>query len=55
METNEHPCFCPLCGSQNIVTADIIWEARSTDPCDQNNTADLTEYQCHDYAHSFWV
>lgn len=52
---SEHPCFCPFCGTQLITTADIIWESRSTDPCDRDNTADLTEYQCDDCARSFWV
>lgn len=55
MITNERPYFCPHCGSQIITTADIIWEAKSTDSCDKDNAADLTEYQCNDCARSFWV
>jgi DNA-directed RNA polymerase subunit RPC12/RpoP len=47
--------FCPECGSARIVYDVAVWNARSTEPHDTDNTADLTEYQCADCSRSIWL
>jgi hypothetical protein len=52
----EHPQHCPFCGGTNVVLNMVEWDARSTDRCDLENTAKLTEHQCRDCdGRSFWT
>jgi hypothetical protein len=43
-------CWC----SKRDIRAAVVWSARSTEPMDKENTADLMEYQCMDCGLSFW-
>jgi hypothetical protein len=45
---------CPYCSSSEVRNAPD-WMAKSQDPCDKNNTAILSEKQCHTCGKSFWV
>ena len=51
---NKHlPMRCPYCGNTDTVEIGD-WKAVSID--DNENHADLTEYQCHDWCgRSFWI
>lgn len=47
---------CPFCGCERF-TSMVQWHARSCEPFDAGNTAELTEYQCRDEdcRRAFWA
>lgn len=46
---------CPYCKGEKV-TFITTWQARSEDPCDLDNTAQISEYQCFDCDNrSFWA
>lgn len=51
----QHPVCCPFCGGAAITTYMVMWDARSLEPQDPDNTGVLDEHQCHDCAKSFWT
>lgn len=51
---NETPTRCPFCGSRDITTDVVEWQAQSLDPTDRTNNAVLDEHQCRGCSRSFW-
>jgi NADH pyrophosphatase NudC (nudix superfamily) len=50
---NELVKFCPYCGKPTIIEI-VKWKAVSLE--EENNEAELTEYQCFDCDNrSFWI
>lgn len=59
VSVTDEPTFCPFCGNRKLIMRGLPkWSAKSLEPCDPDNVAEIEEFQCHSdkcRGRSFWA